>query len=65
MAAAAYINNMVRIGKRHMELASSFATSLATFGAGGFLALLYFTDWRVFVDKIPVYNSKFPPPPPQ
>jgi ubiquinol-cytochrome c reductase subunit 10 len=48
-----------RIGKRHIELATYWAPSLATFGAAGSLGFLYFTDWKTVLQYVPFYSGKF------
>ncbi|XP_030035724.2 cytochrome b-c1 complex subunit 10 [Manduca sexta] len=48
-----------RLGKRHMEIAASFASTAVGYGGAAFLTMLYFTDWKVFVANIPYYRGKF------
>ncbi|THK33145.1 6.4 kDA protein, ubiquinol-cytochrome c reductase, partial [Diachasma alloeum] len=33
--------------------------SATLYGGVGSLAFLYFSDWRLIVDLIPIYNGKF------
>ncbi|CAG9808612.1 unnamed protein product [Chironomus riparius] len=51
--------NRIPVGKRHVELATKWVGSLATFGTAGGLTLLYFTDWKLFLQFLPIYNGKF------
>lgn len=48
-----------RLGKKHIDLAASFASSAAGFGGAAFVGLVYFTDWRLFCANIPFYRGKF------
>lgn len=33
--------------------------TLAVWGAAGGVALVHFTDWRLFLDYVPYINNKF------
>ncbi|KAI3388458.1 hypothetical protein SNEBB_009639 [Seison nebaliae] len=48
------------IGPRYIQLCKNWLPSTIAYGTMTGLAVCYFTDWRVIVDKIPIYNRKFP-----
>lgn len=48
-----------RIGKKHVEIAASFASSAVGFGGAALVGLIYVTDWRRFCTHIPFYSGKF------
>lgn len=47
--------------KRVSEVAMRWTPSALTFGAFSGVMFLYFTDWKLFMDKIPFYRKKFEP----
>ncbi|XP_053975222.1 cytochrome b-c1 complex subunit 10-like [Hylaeus volcanicus] len=49
----------MRLGKRHLEVATRWLPSVSIYGASAGVALVYFTDWRVVADFIPFYRGKF------
>ncbi|CAD6208602.1 GSCOCG00010582001-RA-CDS [Cotesia congregata] len=52
---------MVKIGKRHLELATKWIPSATIYGAFSSSALLYFTDWKAVLQYMPFYNGQFKP----
>ncbi|XP_064542848.1 cytochrome b-c1 complex subunit 10-like [Drosophila montana] len=48
--------------KGQQEMAKAFIPSAGYFGMAGVLALIYFTDWRLITNYIPLYNTKYPKP---
>ncbi|XP_029169517.1 cytochrome b-c1 complex subunit 10-like [Nylanderia fulva] len=49
----------LRLGPKHIELAGKWFPTVATYGAGASLALLYFTDWKAVLQYVPFYRNKF------
>lgn len=50
-----------RIGPKQIAVAVSFIPNMLLWGTTAFVALIYFTDWKVIAKRIPYYNGKFPP----
>ncbi|XP_076636397.1 ubiquinol-cytochrome c reductase 6.4 kDa subunit [Colletes latitarsis] len=49
----------MRLGKKHLEIATRWLPSAVVYGGSAGMALVYFTDWRVIAEYIPFYNGKF------
>lgn len=44
-----------------LDVSKRWAPSAMTFGACAGVMFLYFTDWKLFMDKVPFYRKKFEP----
>ncbi|EDW17360.1 uncharacterized protein LOC6586618 [Drosophila mojavensis] len=49
--------------KAQKTMVAVFIPSAATFGMAAGLAIIYFTDWRLITNYIPLYNTKYPKEP--
>ncbi|KAJ8011648.1 hypothetical protein DPEC_G00060440 [Dallia pectoralis] len=47
------------IGQKYTSIAKTWVPSLMVWGSVGGVALVHFTDWRVFLDWVPYINGKF------
>ncbi|XP_068148586.1 cytochrome b-c1 complex subunit 10-like [Drosophila tropicalis] len=57
-----YLYCQHRPSKGQTQLVKSFAPSVAYFGLAGLLTLVYYTEWKVITEWIPIYNTKYPKP---
>ncbi|XP_078047752.1 ubiquinol-cytochrome c reductase 6.4 kDa subunit [Augochlora pura] len=49
----------MRLGRKHVEIATRWLPSAMLYGGTAGLAVVYFTDWRVIATYIPYYGGKF------
>ncbi|XP_014483298.1 PREDICTED: cytochrome b-c1 complex subunit 10-like [Dinoponera quadriceps] len=49
----------LRLTKTHFELAGKWLPTAMTYGTGASLTFLYLTDWKVVLQYVPFYGSKF------
>ncbi|KAJ0179351.1 hypothetical protein K1T71_005063 [Dendrolimus kikuchii] len=47
------------IGKKQLAQLSGFTSTILSYGVAAFIGMVYLTDWRVIVNYIPLYNTKF------
>ncbi|XP_076349717.1 cytochrome b-c1 complex subunit 10-like [Tachypleus tridentatus] len=47
------------VGRKYLELAKSWSKTGALFGTTGIVGTLYFTDWKLVLQYLPFYNTKF------
>ncbi|XP_028832913.1 cytochrome b-c1 complex subunit 10 [Denticeps clupeoides] len=47
------------VGAKYVSIARTWVPTLAVWGATGGVALVHFTDWRVFLDYVPYISGKF------
>ncbi|XP_010742531.2 cytochrome b-c1 complex subunit 10 [Larimichthys crocea] len=47
------------IGPKYLAIAKSWIPTMAVWGTAGGVALVHFTDWRLFLDYVPYINGKF------
>ncbi|XP_063742275.1 cytochrome b-c1 complex subunit 10 [Eleginops maclovinus] len=47
------------IGSKFASIAKTWVPTLAVWGTVGGVAVVHFTDWRVFLDYVPYVSGKF------
>jgi len=47
------------IGQKYVTIARTWVPTLAVWGTVGGVALVHFTDWRLFLDYVPYISGKF------
>ncbi|XP_076000935.1 cytochrome b-c1 complex subunit 10 [Genypterus blacodes] len=47
------------VGSKYMSIAKTWVPTMAVWSTVGGVALVHFTDWRVFLDYVPYVGGKF------
>ncbi|XP_060933863.1 cytochrome b-c1 complex subunit 10-like [Limanda limanda] len=47
------------IGAKYMTILRTWVPNMVAWGAVGGVALIHFTDWRLFLDYVPYVKGKF------
>nr|AGV76835.1 cytochrome b-c1 complex subunit 10 isoform A [Sparus aurata]ATN38470.1 mitochondrial cytochrome b-c1 complex subunit 10 isoform A [Sparus aurata] len=47
------------VGAKYITILRAWVPNMAFWGSAGGVALVYFTDWRLFLDYVPYIRGKF------
>lgn len=47
------------VGAKYINIVRTWVPNMVAWGAAGGVALVHFTDWRLFLDYVPYIKGKF------